>query len=172
MRAMSTRPALGGALVATVLLPLTLALARPTTAHATTGPTQFLGLSKYHVPMKIAHLWTGQYLIVQPQTAHLSGASLGIEITPYGFLHGIGQFYGYDAHGRQTSWVSTIYNFHLTAHSVMVADVMAQMSSALLGRLFLTRQQSGDLVGQIALAPAMVPQPIHWHRVNGGSPGG
>jgi hypothetical protein len=155
-----------------MLLPLILALSSGQTARATTGPTQFLGLSRYHVAMKIARQWRGQYLIVQPQSAHLFGAALGIEITPYGFLHGIGQFYGYDAQGHQTSWVSTVYNFHLTSNHVMVADIMAQMSSTLLGRLFLTRLKSGDLVGQIALFPAMARLPIRWHRVNGGTAGG
>jgi hypothetical protein len=162
----------GRALAATILVLFSLAYPMAAPARATTGPTQYLGLSRYHVPMQIARQWRGQYLVAQPQTAHLSGAVLGIEITPYGFLHGISTFYGYDAQGHRTSWFSIIYNFHLTSHDVMVADILPQLSKAIMGRLYLTRLKSGDLVGQIALLPKFARLPIHWHKLNAGVAGG
>jgi hypothetical protein len=162
----------GRAMAATIVVLFGLIGPWAAPARATTGPTQYLGLSRYHVPMKTARQWRGQYLVVQPHTAHLSGAVLGIEITPYGFLHGLGTFYGYDAQGHRTSWFSIVYNFHLTSHNVMVADILPQLSKAIMGRLYLTRQKSGDLVGQIALLPKFTRLPIHWHKINSGVAGG
>ena len=148
--------------VLSVMLLVTSALS----ASATTGPTQFLGFPHYHVAANIARLYRGQYRIDHPVSSHLVGASLGIEINPYGFLQGISQFYGYDAHGFQTSWIATVYNFHLVARGVMEADILGQASKILLGRFYLTRSRSGNLAGRLVLGKTSYR--IVWRKVNGG----
>jgi hypothetical protein len=127
-------------------------MAIPQAGSATTGPTNFLPLSRYHVPEKLMPLYRGQYILAGAAGgARLSGGELAIEINPYGYLYGIGQFYGYDAQGYQSSWTAVLYNFHLASHNVMIIDLLGQTGKPLLGRLFVGRTRSGDLVGQIKL---------------------
>lgn len=97
-------------------------------------------------------LYRGQYILTKAATgARLSGGELAIEITPYGYLYGVGQFYGYDSQGSQSSWTATLYNFHLSSRNVMIIDLLGQGGRPLLGRLFVTRGRSGALVGEINL---------------------
>src|SRR5437899_2928478 len=89
----------------------------PVPALATTGPTNYLPLSPYHVPEKLLPLYRGQYVLARAaRGARLSGGALAIEINPYRYLYGIGQYYGYDAQGYQTAWTALLYNFQLASH--------------------------------------------------------
>jgi hypothetical protein len=140
------------ALVAVAGLAGCLPMSSPLPVLATTGPTNYLPLSPYHVPEKLMPLYRGQYILARAaRGARLSGGALGIEINPYGYLYGIGQFYAYDAQGYQTSWTALLYNFHLTSHGVMIVDLLGQTGRPLLGRLFVSRTKQGGLVGQIKL---------------------
>jgi hypothetical protein len=122
-----------------------------------------LPLSPYHVPEKVMPLYRGQYILAKAaRGARLSGGALAIEINPYGYLYGIGQFYGYDVRGYQTSWTALLYNFHLTSHGIMIIDLLGQTGRPLLGRLFVDRTKRGDLVGQIKLASRRYS--ISWHK--------
>lgn len=135
-------------------------------ALATTGPTNYLPLSPYHVSPKLMPLYRGQYILAKAASgARLSGGALGIEINPYGYLYGIGQFYGYDSRGFQSSWTAILYNFHLSSHNVMIIDLLAQTGSPLLGRLFVTRGRTGDLVGHIGLGSRRYA--ISWRKFSG-----
>ena len=130
---------------------------------ATTGPTNYLPLSPYHVPEKLMPLYRGQYILAKAaRGARLSGGALAIEINPYGYLYGIGQYYGYDAQGYQTAWTALLYNFHLASHGIMIIDLLGQTGRPLLGRLFVSRTKRGDLVGQIKLASRRYS--ISWHK--------
>ena len=129
-----------------------LVLSAPQRGSATTGPTDFLPLSPYHVAEKLLPLYRGQYILAgAASAARLSGGALAVEINPYGYLYGRGQFYGYDAGGHQTSWTAILYNFHVASHGVMIFDLLGPGGRPLLGRLFVRRTQSGDLVGQVKL---------------------
>ncbi len=133
-------------------------------ARATTGPTQFLPNSPYRVANKYVPLYRGQYLLkTVARAARLSGAALGVEVNTKGYLAGVGQFYGYDAQGSQTSWTATLYNFHLTSHNrTMVIDLLAPAGRLLLGRLYVQRTNKGDLNGQIQLGRERYT--ISWHK--------
>jgi hypothetical protein len=97
-------------------------------------------------------LYRGQYILAgAASSARLRGGALAIEINPYGYLYGIGQFYGYDTHGHQSTWTALLYNFHLSSHNAMIIDLLGQTGRPLLGRLFVSRGPQGNLVGQIEL---------------------
>jgi hypothetical protein len=130
---------------------------------ATTGPTYFLPPARYHVASRLALRYRGQYILTTvTRSAHLSGGALGIEINDRGDLYGVGQFYGYDAHGEQTSWVATLYNFHPARHDIMTIDLLAPAGRLLLGHLFVSRTKQGDLVGQLELGARRYA--IRWHK--------
>jgi hypothetical protein len=121
-------------------------------ASATTGPTQFLPPSHYTIASKIQKTYVGQYTLKSAApAARLKGGAMGIEINDRRQLFGVAQFYGYDASGNQSTWVGTLYNFHLTNKHVMIVDVLGPVGSTLLARLFLNRSKNGDLGGQIEL---------------------
>jgi hypothetical protein len=137
----------------------------PGPASATTGPTYFLPPARYHVASRLALRYRGQYILATTaRSAHLSGGALGIEINDRGDLYGVGQFYGYDAQGEQTSWVATLYNFHPARHGIMTIDLLAPAGRLVLGRLFVSRDKHGDLVGQITLGRKRYS--ISWHKIS------
>jgi hypothetical protein len=137
----------------------------PGPASATTGPTYFLPPARYHVASRLALRYRGQYILTTvARSAHLSGGALGIEINDRGDLYGVGQFYGYDARGEQTSWVATLYNFHPARHGIMTVDLLAPGGRPLLGHLFVSRDKHGDLVGQITLGPKRYS--ISWRKIS------
>jgi hypothetical protein len=124
----------------------------PRSASATTGPDQYLPPAKYKVNSQVEKLYVGQYILkAAAKGARLKGGAMGIEVNNKGFLYGVGQFYGYDASGYQSTWVGTLYNFQQAPHSVMKIDILAPTGSPLLGALSLSRSKSGDLSGQIVL---------------------
>ncbi len=135
------------------------------TAFATTGPTKFLPGTHYKVPSALQRLYIGQYTIKSvANAARLSGGAMGIEVDDRGNLYGVGQFYGYDEQGLQTTWTATLYNFHQTKAKVMIFDLTGPAGRPLLGRLFVTRSKSGDLAGQIELPGGRFP--IVWHKIS------
>jgi hypothetical protein len=137
----------------------------PGPASATTGPTYFLPPARYHVASRLALRYRGQYILTTvARSAHLSGGALGIEINDRGDLYGVGQFYGYDAHGEQTSWVATLYNFHPVRHDLMIIDLVGPAGRPLLGHLFVSRNKHGDLAGQIELGPKRYS--ISWRKIS------
>src|SRR5690242_16541146 len=91
-----------------------LVLCVPSRVSATTGVTKFLADSKYKVKNKVELLYTGTYTMgTVSSAARLRGGALAIEISNRGFLVGLGQFYGYDDQGFQSTWTGTLYNFRL-----------------------------------------------------------
>jgi hypothetical protein len=78
----------------------------PGKVSATTGPTDFLPPTKFHVPLAVQKLYIGQYVLKSIDPAsRLSGGAFGIEIdADTGYLVGIAQFSGYDQNGRQSVW--------------------------------------------------------------------
>src|SRR5262249_44336152 len=115
-----------------------LLMVAPGRSLATTGPTQILTDSRYHVQSKVMILYVGQYVLKSAATAaRIRGGAMGIEISDRGFLYGIAQFYSYDEQGHQSTWVGTLYNFHLTKAKVMIFDISGPSGGELLGRLFL-----------------------------------
>jgi hypothetical protein len=137
----------------------------PGPASATTGPTYFLPPARYHVASRLALRYRGQYILTTvTRSAHLSGGALGIEINDRGDLYGVGQFYGYDARGAQTSWVATLYNFHPARPGIMIIDLLAPGGRPLLGHLVVRRTKHGDLAGQIELGPKRYP--ISWRKIS------
>jgi hypothetical protein len=137
----------------------------PGHASATTGATYFLPPARYHVKSKIELLYRGQYILqTAVKAARLSGGALGIEINDRGDLYGVGQFYGYDARGEQTSWVATLYNFHPVRHGIMIIDLVGPAGRPLLGRMFVSRNKHGDLVGQIELEQKTYS--ISWRKIS------
>jgi len=140
-------------------------MAVPRPVVATTGPTDYLPASHYKVAKGRAALYVGQYLLSSAaRAARLSGGAMGIEINSRGYLDGVGQFYGYDEHGNQSSWTATLYNFHETKQHVMVFDLLGPSGTPLLGRVFVTRTRSGDLSGQILLPNGRFN--IRWHKIS------
>ena len=122
-------------------------------ARATTGPSVNLAPT-YKVSSKFGRQFIGQYVLKSiPPVARIQSAALGIEVNDHGFLYGIGQFYGYDASGSQSSWVATLYHFHQTGKTQMTIDLLApSTASALLGRLFVAPPRNNVLVGKIEIA--------------------
>ena len=138
----------------------------PSAALATTGPSYYLPPSPYKVNSKVELLYIGQYIFARADRgARLHGGALGIEVNSRGQLHGIGQFYGYDDQGNQTTWVATLYNFHLEGKSAMVVDVLGATGKPLLARLYVTRSKKGDLNGQIEYASGRYG--ISWRKISG-----
>jgi len=124
----------------------------PGTASATTGPTRLLSKPKFFVNLKLAALYRGQYVLKSiGQAARIRDAAMGIEINEYNWMYGVAQFYGYDNQGFQSSWVSTLYNFHSLPSNRMNIDLLGPTGRPFLGELYLTRQKNGDLVGRILL---------------------
>jgi hypothetical protein len=117
------------------------------------------------VASRLALRYRGQYILTAvTRSAHLSGGALGIEINDRGDLYGVGQFYGYDAQGEQASWVATLYNFHPARHGIMTIDLLAPAGRLVLGRLLVSRDKHGDLVGQITLGRKRYS--ISWHKIS------
>jgi hypothetical protein len=134
-------------------------------AHATTGPTQFLPASRYKLANAQMAQYRGQYVLKSAAPgARLHGGAMGIEPSDRGFLTGVGQFYGYDAQGRQSTWTATLYNFHLTKAKVMIFDLLSPAGATLIGRIYGTRVRSGDITGQIELVSGRFA--IQWHKIS------
>ncbi|MDB5078009.1 MAG: hypothetical protein JWO42_4188 [Chloroflexi bacterium] len=141
------------------------AFGRVAPAAATTGPTKFLADSHYKVPSGLAGRYIGQYILKSAaKGARLSGGAMGIEVNEHGFLYGVGQFYGYDSQGHQSTWTATLYNFRQSKSQVMTYDLLGPGGSALLGRISVTRAKSGDLAGQIQFSNGHFA--IQWHKIS------
>lgn len=132
------------------------------TVSATTGgpgPTP----ARYRVDPRIAHLYPGQYKMQSAaRGARLSYGQMAIDINELGFLQGVIQFNGYNAQGFRTTWVTVMYNFHLTAPNMMSIGLYGPNGTVVLGNLYVQRTKRGDLVGQIALPRTRYA--IRWHR--------
>jgi hypothetical protein len=151
-----------------VLLFAGLAAAVPSHVSATTGPTQFLPSPKFKVSGSLEAKFIGQYMLksVAPQS-RLSGGAIGVEVdNNNGSLVGVAQFYGYDAQGQQTVWVATMYNFHEVKSGEVIIDLVGPSGKPLLGRLYVTRNAAGDLIGTISLGSAPQQYTILWHKIS------
>jgi hypothetical protein len=145
-----------------------LVAAVPGHVSATTGPTQFLPAPKFKVSGSLEAKFIGQYILksVAPQS-RLSGGAIGVEVDDNnGSLVGVAQFYGYDAQGQQTVWVATMYNFHELKGGQVVIDLVGPAGKPLLGRLYVTRNTAGDLIGSISLGSSTQKFPIVWHKIS------
>ena len=121
-------------------------------AHATTGPSANLPPT-FKVGSKFAAQFVGQYTLKSvPFASHIKSAALGVEVNDSGFLYGIGQFYGYDTAGSQSSWVATLYHFHQTGKAQMTIDLLAPATASnLLGRLIVAPPSHNVLAGKLTL---------------------
>jgi hypothetical protein len=118
----------------------------------------------YRVDSKFLRLYCGQYVLqTAAQGARLSGGTLQIAANAAGYLYGVGEFYGYDAQGYQSSLVDALWNFHLTAPGVMSIDLLSLMTWVPLGRLVVHRSNRGDLGGQLTLGTHSYA--ISWHKL-------
>lgn len=134
-------------------------------ARATTGPSSNLP-STYKVSSKFGQQFVGQYILKSvPAAAHLQSAALGVEVNGNGFLYGVGQFYGYDASGSQSSWVATLYHFHQTGKAQMTIDLLVpSTASNVLGRLFVAPPQHSILSGKIQIGAHTYP--VSFRRIS------
>ena len=118
----------------------------------------------YRVNSKLLRLYCGQYVLkTAARSARLSGGTLQIAVNAAGYLYGVGEFYGYDAQGYQSSLVAALWNFHLTAPGVMTMDLLSLMTWVPLGRLVVHRSNGGDLSGQLTLGTHGYA--ISWHKL-------
>jgi hypothetical protein len=123
------------------------------------GPTP----ARYRVDPRIAGLYPGQYSMQSAASgARLARGEMAIDINELGYLQGVVQFAGYNAQGRQSTWVAVLYNFHVTTPNTMTIGLYGPVGSVLLGMLYVQRTKQGDLVGQIALPRARYA--IRWHK--------
>lgn len=134
------------------------------TVMATTGPSNSTGpTALYKVPHRVAVLYPGQYVLTSAaRGARLGQAQMVIDFNGAGYLQGTASFRGYDASGFQTTWVATLFNFHLTASNQMIVDVLSPLGTKAFGRMFLRRTAQGNLIGQIALPKTRYS--IRFHR--------
>lgn len=126
--------------------------------QATTGPSYNLPPT-YTVSSKFGQQFVGQYILKSvPTAARLQSAALGVEVGNNGFLHGIGQFYGYDASGSQSSWVATLYHFRQTSKSQMTIDLLPPATvTGRLGRLFVSPPRHSIMSGKIQIGAHTYP---------------
>jgi hypothetical protein len=118
----------------------------------------------YRVDRALTQLYCGQYVLTTAaRSARLSGGTLQIAVNAAGYLYGVAEFYGYDAQGYQSSLVAALWNFHLTAPSVMSIDLLSLMTWVPLGRLVVHRSSGGDLSGRLALGTHS--DAISWHKL-------
>jgi hypothetical protein len=149
---MGNRRRVAGIVIASACLLAAGVLGPGGVARATTGPSTHLQPT-YKVNNKFGQQFVGQYILKSvPAAAHLQSAALGIEVGSNGFLYGIGQFYGYDASGSQSSWVATLYHFHQTSKAQMTIDLLVPATEKdLIGRLFVAPPLHNILSGKIEI---------------------
>ena len=134
----------------------------PPTTHSPYGPP--MPPARYRIDSKLLRLYCGQYAFkTAARSARLSGGTLRIAVNGAGYLYGVGEVYGYDAQGYQSSLVAALWNFHLTAPGVMSIDLLSLMTWVPLGRLVVHRSTNGDLSGHIILGPQG--DAISWHKL-------
>jgi hypothetical protein len=160
----SLRMAVGTLVTAACILTASMA-GTLNTAHATTGPSQNLKPT-FRVSSKFGQQFVGQYILKSiPSAARVQSAALGIEVNDSGFLYGIGQFYGYDRAGSQSSWTATLYHFHQTGKLQMTLELLAPASqTTVLGRLVVAPPQHSTLTGKIVLSGHTYP--VVFHRIS------
>ena len=118
----------------------------------------------YRVDRTLTQLYCGQYVLkTAARSARLSGGTLHIAVNAAGSLYGVGEVYGYDAQGYQSSLVAALWNFHLAAPGVMSIDLLSLMTWVTLGRLVVQRAPNGDLSGHIILGAHS--DAISWHKL-------
>jgi hypothetical protein len=78
-------------------------------------------------------------------------------------LTGLLQMYSKDARQYTTSWMATLYNFHVLAKGSIGVDILGAGYSVRLGRLTLTRTTAGDLTGRLILGAQ--DYATVWHRL-------
>jgi hypothetical protein len=149
---------------AIAVLPATiLALQGPVPASATTGPT-ILPAPSYRVPLSQAQPFCGHYAMRHASTrARITASTMTISLNTQDVLVGLLQMYSTDAQHNATSWMATLYNFHLLANGRMGADLLGAGYSVQLGQLTLTRSNSGDLIGRITQDTQSYT--MTWHRM-------
>jgi hypothetical protein len=149
--------------IAALLVAGLLTLQGPAAAFATTGPS-LLEPPTYQVPLRQAKPFCGHYALQHADAAaHFTGGLLAITLNSQGVLTGMLQVYGRDTLHYATTWVATLYNFHVLAKRRMAADLFGAGYSVRLGRLVLTRTATGDLAGQLSLGAQGYT--VVWHRL-------
>jgi hypothetical protein len=73
------------------------------------------------------------------------------------------QVYGRDTWHFATTWIATLYNFHVPAKGRLAADLFGAGYSVRLGRLVLARTTTGQLTGRLSLGAQGYT--VVWHRL-------
>jgi hypothetical protein len=140
-----------------------LLVVHPSAAFATTGPNSPTP-ARYKVPLRLAQPYRGQYSMVPiARGARFTDGAMAIDLNAIDYLYGVIELRGYDSRGYRTSWVTSLYDFHLVAHSRMLVNLYPPgTDTVLLGRMSVTRLANGDLMGWITLGrPSYA---IRWHK--------
>jgi hypothetical protein len=135
----------------------------PSAAFATTGPDTPTP-ARYKVPLRLAQPYRGQYsMVIAGRGARFTDGAMAIDLNAIDYLYGVVALRGYDSRGYRTSWVTSLYDFHLVAHGRMLVTLYPPGTDAvLLGRMSVTRLANGDLIGQITLGRHSYA--IRWHK--------
>ena len=130
---------------------------------ATTGDTYVLPPAKHKVPSQLFPLYHGRYstTMIAKESRIVYGECF-ISVNNWHDLYGAATFYGYDSQGYKTTWVNILYEFQLQPHGLMALTLYG-WGTPPLGRMFLTRTNSGDLIGQIQLLDGKR-YAISWHK--------
>jgi hypothetical protein len=140
-----------------------LTLQGPAAVFATTGPSP-LAPPTYRVPLSQAKPFCGHYALQHADAAaHFTGGLLTITLNSQGVLTGMVQVYGRDTWHYATTWVASLYNFHVIAKGRLGTDLFGAGYSLRLGRLLLTRTATGDLTGQFSMGGKGYT--TVWHRL-------
>jgi hypothetical protein len=136
----------------TALLLGLLLVVHPSAAFATTGPNMPTP-ARYKVPLRLAQPYRGQYsMVMADRGARFTDGAMAIDLNAIDYLYGVIEFRGYDSRGDRTSWVTSLYDFHLVAHGRMLVNLYPPgTDTVLLGRMSVTRLANGDLMGWITL---------------------
>ena len=140
-----------------------LLVVRPSAAFATTGPNTPTP-ARHKVPLRLAQPYRGQYsMVLVGHDARFTDGAMAIDLNAIDYLYGVIEFRGYDSRGDQTSWVTSLYDFHLVANGRMLVSLYPPgTDTVLLGRMSVTRLANGDLMGWITLGRHGYA--IRWHK--------
>jgi hypothetical protein len=141
----------------------------PSASQATTGPTPLAFPPRFKVTKAQAAPYMGRFRLAKPLGPKLiTGAYVG-GYNERGFVEGNLVVYGYDAEGRESSWLGRTYEYHAVGRR-MIIDVISPVNEEIFARMNLRPTRHGRLTGFLKmLIPPGTPQKISFAPVS--SPG-
>lgn len=132
----------------------------PAASEATTGPTPLAFPPRFKVTTAQAAPYMGRFKLARPLGPKLiTGAYVG-GYNERGFVEGNLVVYGYDAEGRESSWLGRTYEYHYVAGK-MIIDVISPVNEEIFARMRLRPARRGRLTGFLKmLIPPGAPQKI------------